>query len=144
MTNQINDDTKSELKFINYKIDEIIFKNNEDFKNEKVNISIDFNKDINYIEEDGEEDKVIVSLEVDVFKDPIKNNYPFHLFIRMIGFFEVTNSDLEGKDIIVNRNTIAIMFPYLRSLVSTITANSQVPPLIIPTINVNKLIDNEE
>ncbi|RAK08991.1 protein translocase subunit secB [Halanaerobium saccharolyticum] len=144
MEKKINDDSKSQLNFVNYKIDELVFTDNENFESEKVKIDMQFNKDIDYIEEVGSLDRVIVTLEADIFNDPIENNYPFNLYIKMTGFFELTTNDIKGKDIIINRNTIAIMFPYLRSLVSTITANSQVPPLIIPTININKLLDSEE
>ena len=37
---------------------------------------------------------------------------------------------------------MAILFPYIRALVSTFTANANVPPLILPPINVVNLIEN--
>ncbi|WP_276679625.1 protein-export chaperone SecB [Empedobacter brevis] len=37
------------------------------------------------------------------------------------------------------RNSIAILFPYIRSFVSTITLQANIPPLILPTLNLTKL-----
>ena len=36
-------------------------------------------------------------------------------------------------------NATAIMFPYLRNLLSTITMNGNIPPYILPIVNVSKL-----
>ena len=38
-------------------------------------------------------------------------------------------------------NAIAIMFPYLRSMVSMITSSSGREPIILPTMNVAKLFE---
>ena len=35
------------------------------------------------------------------------------------------------------------MYPYLRALVSTYTANSNVLPLILPAINVNAMLEEK-
>lgn len=34
--------------------------------------------------------------------------------------------------------------PYVRALVSSFTANANVTPLILPTVNINKLLDKGE
>ena len=53
--------------------------------------------------------------------------------------FEVTIS----AKIFAEKNAVTILFPYLRSLVSTYTANSNVDPLILPPINVVKYIEQK-
>lgn len=40
-------------------------------------------------------------------------------------------------------NALAILFPYLRSLVSIITSNSGREPLILPTVNLASLFDEQ-
>ena len=59
----------------------------------------------------------------------------FHLIIKAIGMFEM-NMDIsqEIKDSFINANAPAIMFPYIRSFISTFTANTgrAVEGLIIP------------
>ena len=37
------------------------------------------------------------------------------------------------------RNSLAILFPYIRSFVSTITLQANIPPVILPTLNLVKL-----
>lgn len=45
------------------------------------------------------------------------------------------------KEELTTKNTVAILFPYIRALVSNYTANANVPPLILPPINVSKILD---
>lgn len=37
------------------------------------------------------------------------------------------------------RNAIAIIFPYLRAFVSTVTLQANIPPVILPTMNLSSL-----
>mgnify|MGYP000914382035 CR=1 FL=1 len=83
---------------------------------------------------------LIVKASVDIFKDALKNNYPFEMNLEMTGFFETENGESD-KFI---KNAIAILYPYVRALISTYTANANINPLILPAINVNKLIENSE
>lgn len=39
-------------------------------------------------------------------------------------------------------NCIAILFPYVRSYISTITVQSNIKPIILPTLNLTKLSNN--
>ena len=36
-------------------------------------------------------------------------------------------------------NSVAILFPYMRAFVSTVSLQSNIPPLILPTLNLTKL-----
>jgi preprotein translocase subunit SecB len=60
----------------------------------------------------------------------------FELKIIAIGSFEIdTEIDADLKKVFVNSNAPAIMFPYVRSFITTLTANlgSYVGALVIPT-----------
>lgn len=49
----------------------------------------------------------------------------------------------EGADISIERlkpNAISIMFPYLRSQVTLLTTQPTMMPIVLPPININKLI----
>jgi preprotein translocase subunit SecB len=62
-------------------------------------------------------------------------NY-FELSIVSVGTFELkTDVDVNLKKSFVNNNAPAIMFPYLRAFISTLTSNigNVTSPLIIPT-----------
>ena len=69
--------------------------------------------------------------------------YPFEMSVEIEGYFK---GNLEDKDQDIaqySKNAVAILFPYVRALVSTFTANANVTPLILPTVNVNKLLGKE-
>ena len=88
------------------------------------------------IEERNEgEYKVILSLKVEK-KDA------FGIEIEMVGLF-VINEDLEAKPILVRNNTVAIMFPYIRSELTLLTAQPNMAPIVLPPININQLLKNE-
>lgn len=129
--NKIN----SILRFDNYIVDRAVFKNNPKFEGDEIDIQFDIEPQFQISEE---KDSMIVVLEVDIFKDAIQNNYPFEMSIALVGMFQ-----LEGMDDNIEKfkmNAVAILYPYIRSLVTSFTANSNITPLILPTINVNKLI----
>lgn len=135
-----NEKMKSVLSFINYRVNEIQFKENEYFKEDDV--TLDFDIDAEYDQVDH--DSYLVKLKLDVFKNPEENNYPFTMYVELTGLFEISEiNDEETREFILKKNTVAILFPYLRSIVSTYTANANIQPLILPPVNVNNLIDQE-
>lgn len=130
-----NNKINSILRFDNYIVDRAVFKNNPEFEGDEIDIQFDIEPQFQISEE---KDSMIVLLEVDIFKDAIQNNYPFEMSIALVGMFQ-----LEGMDDNIEKfkmNAVAILYPYVRSLVTSFTANSNITPLILPTINVNKLI----
>ena len=128
------DKFKSKLIFNKYIVKDILFEYNENFKEKPVEIEFKINKNINY-----DKDKMIVDLKVEIFEKDDK--YPFHMVVSIRGFFTIENND-EGINF--EPNAIAILYPYIRAIVSTYTANANVSSLILPTINVNKLIKDQE
>ena len=131
----------SVLNFEGYKVEKIRFDINDNFDADDVTVDIKF--DIrNNIDKENRTLKVI--LEVNIFNDCIENNKPFSLEVSIIGFYrfddKVDENILQG---LVKSNAVAILYPYLRSLVSVITSNSGFPTIILPTINVNKVMNKE-
>ncbi len=110
--------TTSSLIFENYKVNKVEFKTN-DIKQQKQVWNLKFN--INIFE--GLEDA------------------PFSMNVEISGFFE-----LAGEDDITRyeANAIAIMYPYLRAIVSTYTASANVSPVILPAINVNAMLKRKK
>ena len=82
---------------------------------------------------------MIVNLSTYIFKNSIENNYPFELEIEITGFFTTTGDAVDR----FKANAIAIMYPYVRAIVSTYTALANIPPLILPAINVNALLEQQ-
>ena len=81
----------------------------------------------------------IVDLDVRIFEDNEK--YPFYMKVVLRGFFTIENNE---DNINFEPNAIAILYPYIRSIVSTYTANANIMPLTLPVINVNKLLKDKE
>ena len=128
---------ESVLKFRNYTVNEIYFKRNENFKSNEDKTPID----IEILPKANIEDNLLnIILMVKIFNNAEEKNYPFEMNIKITGEFE-TKGDEPRKFI---KNAIAIMYPYIRAIVSTYTANANINALILPAINVNKLIDDQE
>lgn len=126
------------LRFENYIVDSIVFKNNPNFEGDEIEVKFNIDSDINVIDKGK---GMLVSLEVDIFENATKNNYPFEMSVSLIGYFTMQG---EEDDIIrYKRNAVAILYPYIRAIVTNYTANANVNPLVLPTINVNKLIEEK-
>lgn len=133
----------SELKFENYLVKEVNFNINNRFENsEKLDLDIDFNQEL---EIDYEQKKAVIVLECNLFKDAISCNYPFELNISIMGFFEFSSEIGENEIIdMLEVNGTAILFPYLRSIITTITGSLGIQPIILPTMNIVKMIKDKK
>lgn len=60
--------------------------------------------------------------------------------VRCIGTFKFENvSAVDEIPSFFYRNSIAILFPYLRAFVSMVTNQANIPPLVLPTLNLSSL-----
>ena len=127
---------KSALIFEKYVVNKVTFVRNENCDLEqKINIQFSISKNVK-----KSENKMEITLTTRVFENAKKNNYPFEMEVQLTGFFTIEN---ENK-INFEPNAIAILYPYIRSIVSTYTAQANIMPLILPVINVNKFIEDNE
>lgn len=69
-------------------------------------------------------------------------------YIKVVccGKFSVAIDNLSEQivEMLIEKNSIAIMFPYIRSYISSITSIPNMLPIVLPPINVNKLIEDQE
>lgn len=68
----------------------------------------------------------------------------FEVFISLEGTFNIICEDDLMKEKLKMNNTISILFPYIRSEVTLLTSQPEITPVIIPPININKLIDESK
>lgn len=131
---------KGVITFIDYKVNKVLFELNSQYIDEEVDVTFEVGAKITVSDD---KKNMNVNLVVDIFRDDEEKIYPFHMLVEIEGFFE---SNLqEGEDISpYSKNAVAILFPYIRALVSNYTANANVTPLILPTVNVNKLLEEQE
>ncbi len=71
-----------------------------------------------------------------------EESFPFYLRLEIEGRFLV--GDTEHAEILMNRNASAILFPYLRSTLTMMTACVNITPIILPTFNFAAMLDREE
>ena len=128
----------SSLKFEGYVVNKALFKRNENLDEniKKWNLSFDIN---NKTQVNKEKNKMKITLNVVIFKEVEKA--PFTMETEIIGVFSLNGDDDIKK---YEANAIAIMYPYLRAIVSTYTASANVVPVILPAINVNAMLEKNE
>lgn len=128
------------IKFNRYIVDVIEFRANPNFTNREVEIDIDINHKVSV-----KDDNARVSLRCILFKNAEEEDKPFFLKVGITGDFNFEGKGKdEERDNLLKANATAILFPYLRTLISTVTCNTGFPPLIIPVINVNQLIEQSK
>lgn len=131
----MNDMASGVITFQRYEVESVNFQINDEYKEEEVAIDIAGEAEIS----DSGND-MLVKLKLDIFRDAVKNKYPFEMSLVLKGFFTL-NMDEEGSIKEYQANALAILYPYARALVSSYTANANVTPLILPTINISKLLE---
>lgn len=129
--------SESSLKFTNYIVKNVKFEanTNSNYKNNwKMNFNIQSKLKVN-----DKKNQMQINLFLNIFKEI--EDAPFYMEIEIIGFFELMGDDDITK---YEANAIAIMYPYLRAIVSTYTASANVAPVIIPAINVNAMLKQQK
>lgn len=130
-------DKRGVITFLDYKVNRIEFVNNNEYNGEEVDVDFDVSAQFQ-VSEDGQE--MIVLLKTDIFAPKEGKMYPFRMSVEVEGYFESNFDRQEEKIRQYGKNAVAILFPYVRALVSTFTANANVTPLILPTVNVNRML----
>ncbi len=91
---------------------------------EKMNIAI---------KPDGKLEDNVFTLTLNCRVSDEKKNLEIELDIS--GFFEYTTNDMKALLNFMSINAPAIMFPYIRAYISSLTGLSGIQPIILPTIN---------
>lgn len=55
----------------------------------------------------------------------------------------IFNTDQKNMDIL-EKNTIAIMFPYIRSYISTLTTQPGMNPIVLPAMNIIAMVNDKK
>ena len=129
----------STLKFKNYLVEKIDFDVNYNYSGKDDGIVFDLDSDY-FVENNN----FILNLEAIIFPDAKKNDYPFSMKVKIAGIFEVDmECDIKTKSDFIEKNSIAILFPYLRSIITTVSSNANIPALILPPINVVSYLEEK-
>ena len=127
-----NEVKSTALENINMYFENISFQSSgKNIKDNTNEIDVGFKENHKY-----EENKISIKLYCKVEKEN-----SFELNLCLVGIF------LVGEDFPTDKllpNTIAIMFPYLRSQVTLMTTQPNIAPVVIPPININSFLKKQE
>lgn len=80
-----------------------------------------------------------------ILKGHKPDEYSFE--VSLTGFFTIEDSEdisEELKKDLVSKNAIAILMPYLRSEVSLLTAQPEMECVVLPPLNINKMLEESK
>lgn len=132
---------KSCLTLKNYIVKTINFSINEDFEfpeNEPIKITPTFRRDIHKIDDDN----VVVDLIFLI--DNNNNDMPFSVHADIQGMFNLEKWEQPDQLPLITGNAVAILFPYLRTLVSMVTANANITPYVLPVMNIAAMFEQSK
>ena len=66
----------------------------------------------------------------------------YRIEVEISGLFRLSEDSVLGKKILEN-NTVAILFPYLRSQLTLLSSQPDFEPIILPALNINSLLNEE-
>ena len=134
--------SKAALQLLRYDVNKIEFNLNNNFVFDNIN-KIELNQNVDRTIEKIDENTFKTSLNFEIFSLEEKPT-PFTLLIKLSGIFQLKAWENEENNTLATVNTAAILFPFIRSLVATITANTSVPPYILPVFNVSAWLEENE
>lgn len=125
----------SDLRIISIRAEKCNFEWNVNYsKNIEHNHDLTFSVSILINAEDDH--KGIIRLGCNVNEEN-ESESPFAISLVMMGEFHTSDKPFEEYVV----NAISLLFPYLRTYISTLTSMSGVEPLIIPAINIYELLE---
>lgn len=127
----IKTDYESPLVLKNIIITEGHFKRNEDSL-ENLELKVGVSHDVERLSE--REYKITLELNV---ADPEEK---LSVFVKGMAIFETK----QENQMLIERNTLAIMFPYFRSYVSTLTTQPGITPIVLPAMNIMTMLAQKE
>ena len=121
----------SNVNLQGYKVDKIDFVNKKD-NGTKISLGNKFSYNVQYAK-----DRNMARAEFDLEVHDKENPESFKIRVVVVGFFAY-NTDVKKE--IIHTDTFKALFPYTKALITTITANCGIKPIIIPEID----IDNQQ
>ena len=132
---------KALLQFKQYHVLESHYKSNPFFEGnivQETSYNIFFRLDIN--QQDNNEAAIRLGINLG---DESLSNYAIYVKVEIYGLFRLETTEHiseEQRESFFKINGVAILFPYLRSLVSDLTSKGSMFPVILPTMNITAMI----
>lgn len=114
------------------------FEINKEYIFEK-EVALDINNNIRVIKnKDEQKNDSIVILKICIFSSEEIKNVPFKMSIDIQGCFTWNESlakDTLQLDVLLRQNAPAALYSYLRPIITLITVEANMPPLVLPLMN---------
>lgn len=128
------------ITFKGYNVNKMLYMQNEKFKYHDKKLKMKEPGFVVGIEINNTE--AHIHLETKIGEDKTEED-PFYIEIKIVALFEYENAEKNIKEIL-SINTLAILFPYIRSLVSDLTSRSNIfPTYIMPTFNIIDFVSKD-
>ncbi|ECR3484335.1 hypothetical protein HB897_06985 [Listeria seeligeri] len=130
------------ITFEDYFIEEAKYSRNKHFNPDttEINLGTEFSAKINA---SNKEALVALNVVVGSLED---DNQPFFIEASIKGIFTFEDDEAQGIsfDSYLKNNSVAILYPYIRSLVSDLTSRSnQFPAFYLPVINIAMYLEKD-
>lgn len=128
------------LNFLGYDTKEMTFKKNDDYV-ERGRVSLKPKLGVEISQSDESNADITLSVRIS------GTTVPFKVFVKIKGYFSFELEEAEGLEFsnMLRVNGVAIMYPYVRALVTQLTSMSnEHRPYILPTINLVKALSESE
>lgn len=119
------------------RVNKNIFQVNKDF-NFSGELSLEIDNNIKVVKTSDEEMTSIVVLNLKFFESNNFKEVPFKLEMEIEGMF-AWDEQLKGNptqlEVLLKENAPAILYSYLRPIITTISIDANLPPIVIPLMN---------
>ena len=119
------------------RITKSIFQVNKDY-NFSTEVLLEIDKNTKVSETFGEEMAAIVVLSLEFFQGKYFKEIPFKLEMEIEGIFK-WDEELEDNpsqlEVLLKENAPAILYSYLRPIITSMSIEANLPPLVIPLMN---------
>jgi len=98
-----------------------------------------FNRKTGFVDKDT----AFTELSVEIINTK-EHPFPVDIRVSITGFFKNICIPPQQEEEFLKLSAVQILFPYLRSIISTVTTSSMYPPIILPIIDVNTLFPEDQ
>ena len=129
---------KSYLSLERHIVKSMSFSINENFdfgKGTPITINPEFTRNIKKVDNDS----VMVNLIFCI--DNENADMPFSMEVNIEGLFHLEDWEHPDRLPLIRSNSVAILSPYLRSIVTMITANANISPYVLPVMNIAAMFE---
>jgi preprotein translocase subunit SecB len=113
-----------------------------DFRMSREDNNSEYNTSFNVEYAINEHDSSIIKVTIDTSISNSTNS--ISLTLQTIAIFKIEKNDIEeaSYEQIMKQNTVAIIFPFIRSQISLLTTQPGMPPIILPPMNIAALLNS--